>query len=502
MLVHELLSDAVARRPDATALVCGEQRLTYRQVDALSGKLAAVLRAHGTRRGDRVVLLLDNRPETVVGIFGALRAGAAFTVLSPGTRPQKLAGILASTRASAIIAPRRSAAVLALSLLPTHAQPRLVLGVDDGDLSQLSAAAARPATADVDDLGCIIWTSGTTGRPKGVMSLHRDMVFATRAIASYLGNSGDDVIFCSLSLGFTYGLYQLLAAVAVGATLVLEPGFVFPHDALSVMARERVTGLPGVPTMFSLLLRMGGLERYDLSSLRYITNAAAPLTPDQLTALAAAFPQAEVFSMYGQTECKRVCYLPPDQIAVRPASVGVPIPGTSAFVIGDDGLPAAPGVVGELVVQGPHLMSGYWECPDDTAQRLRPWPGTGESTLYTGDLFRTDGDGYLYFVSRADDIIKCRGEKVAPAEVEACLRELAGVADAAVIGVPDPVVGEAVTAFIVAEPGSSLTVAAVRMHCARQLEPHQVPTHVEFRDALPRSENGKTLRRKLRACVA
>jgi acyl-CoA synthetase (AMP-forming)/AMP-acid ligase II len=268
------------------------------------------------------------------------------------------------------------------------------------------------------------------------------------------------------------------------------------------MQRERVTGLPGVPTMFALLLRLDCLARYDLSSLRYVTNAAAPMTVEQVTAVTRAFSQAVFFSMYGQTECKRVCYLPPEEVARRPGSVGMPLPGTEAFVADSRGRPLPPGEVGELLVRGPHLMSGYWRMPRDTAQRLQHGVRAGEVTLHTGDLFRADADGYLYFVSRMDDVIKSRGEKVSPAEVEAVVRQLSGVADVAAIGVPDPVLGEAVKVCVVTQPGVALTARQVRAFCAGRLEDFMVPTQVEFLPALPTSDNGKTLRRKLRTCAA
>jgi acyl-CoA synthetase (AMP-forming)/AMP-acid ligase II len=263
------------------------------------------------------------------------------------------------------------------------------------------------------------------------------------------------------------------------------------------MARERVTGFPAVPTTLALLMGLRSFSRYDLRSLRYITNAAAPLPLNRISALREAFPNVEFFSMYGQTECKRACYLPPEDLEERPGSVGIPIPGTGVMVVDRQGHPVARGTVGELVVMGPHVMRGYWGKPLETAQRLRPSPVTGEKILYTGDLFRMDDDGYLYFVSRADDIIKTRGEKVSPTEVEMGLYPLPGVREVAATGVPDPILGEAIAVFISREEGATLTARDVRAYCARHLEDVMIPTYVEFCDELPRSDTGKVLRRRL-----
>lgn len=334
------------------------------------------------------------------------------------------------------------------------------------------------------------------------MSAHHDMVFAARAIAEYLENSATDVIFCSLSLSFTYGLYQLLTAMLVGATLVLERNFAFPATALEIIEHERVTGFPGVPTMFALLRNFGGLAHYDLGSLRYITNAAAPLALDHIHTLRAIFPQAKFYSMYGQTECKRACYLPPEELDRRPGSVGIPLPGTETYIVDEADRRVPPGITGELVLRGAHLMRGYWGQPAETAKRLRPGPTPGEAVLYTGDLFRADEEGFLYFVSRQDDIIKSRDRKVSPNEIENALHDLPGVREVAAVGVSDELLGEAIKVFIVPEDGACLDERDVRTFCAQHLEDFMRPKYVEFRAELPKSGNGKTVRKDLRVCVA
>jgi long-chain acyl-CoA synthetase len=327
------------------------------------------------------------------------------------------------------------------------------------------------------------------------------VVAAATSITTYLENTADDVILNVLPISFDYGLYQVLMAAKVGATLVLEQSFAFPQAIFARMAAERVTGLPLVPTMAALILQMRDLAPGVFPHLRYITNTAAALPPAHIARLQALFPGARLYSMYGVTECKRCTYLPPAELARRPGSVGIAIPGTEAYVVDEHGARVAPGVVGELVIRGAHVMKGYWENPDATARALRPGPFEWEKVLHTGDLFRADADGFLYFVARKDDIIKTRGEKVSPKEVENALYALPGIREAAVVGVPDPVLGHALKAVVAADPQAKLTAHDVIRHCARHLEDFMVPKMVEFRDTLPKTESGKISRRLVAAAL-
>jgi acyl-CoA synthetase (AMP-forming)/AMP-acid ligase II len=326
------------------------------------------------------------------------------------------------------------------------------------------------------------------------------MAFAAGSIVAYLQMRADDRVLCVVPLSFDYGLYQLLMCVRVGATLVLERGFAFPGRVLELLACERITGLPGVPTIFQVLTSAGANgadSAHDLPHLRFLTNTAAALAPATIDALRAAFPRARLYSMYGLTECKRVSYLPPEQLDVRPESVGIPIPGTEAWIEDDAGARLPPGEVGELVVRGAHVMQGYWNDPAATAERLRPGRWPWERVLATGDLFRQDEEGYLYFVGRRDDILKSRGEKVAPREVEAVLHAAEGVRMAAVVGAPDRLLGQAIVAYVVPHEEAKLTPAQLRRHCATHLEDYMVPARIELRDQLPTTPNGKVDRSRL-----
>lgn len=511
MLVQDFLQDSADRLPDKTALICSGERLTYRQIDSQSNQLAAALRQAGIQRGDRIAIFLPNSTASVLGIFGALKAGGVFVVINHTTKNDKLAYILQNCGASALLTDRRRAASAAELL---NEIPTLKLCIVDGDLpSGLGDQLHFPLTSlesilasfpdirlpgvNIDlDLACLIYTSGSTGEPKGVMSDHSNVVFAASSIITYIGNIEDDVVLDVLPLSFDYGLYQLLMVFKFGGTLVLENSFAYPAAILKIMEKERVTGLPGVPTIFSILVQMD-LSSFDLSSLRYLTNTAAALPPSHIQQLQAKFPETTLFSMYGLTETKRTLYLPPQQLESRPGSVGIPIPGTEAWVEDENGQRAAPGQVGELVVRGRHVMRGYWNAPAASAERFRPGAIPGERLCYTGDLFRQDEEGYFYFVGRKDDIIKSRGEKVSPKEVENILYMLPGVTEAAVIGVEDPVLGQAIKAFLVVE-GQELTEKQVLAHCRANLEDFMVPRLVEFRTTLEKTSSGKIRKIDLR----
>ncbi len=502
MRVEQFLKSSRHRFPQKIAVVAGDSRLTYQEIDDASDRLAAALRRHGVARGDRVVVFMDNRWEAVVSIFAVLKAGAVFSPVNPSTKADKLAYLLKNCRASALITLNSLVSVArdAMAEAPSvklavvsgaTGNPALTGGIRFEDALAEPGAAPPPDAAGIElDLAMLIYTSGSTGFPKGVMMTHQNVVAAATSITTYLENTPDDIILNVLPISFDYGLYQVLMAIKVGATLVLEKSFAFPQAILNKITAEKVTGLPLVPTMAAILLQMKDLQPGAYPHLRYITNTAAALPPAHIMRLQALFPQTRLYSMYGVTECKRCTYLPPGELAKRPGSVGIAIPGTEAYVVDDAGRRVPHGTVGELVIRGPHVMKGYWENPEATDRALRPGPYAWEKLLHTGDLFRADEEGFLYFVARQDDIIKTRGEKVSPKEIENVLYALAGIREAAVIGVPDAILGMAIKAVVVST-NAALKEQDVIRHCARHLEEFMIPKLVEFRDALPKTDSGK-----------
>ena len=504
-LLHDYLIESARRLPSKVALVCGEQRLTYGEIDARSNQLARGLRRRGVERGERVVVFADNGPEAVVAFWAALKADAVVSVVNPQTKADKLAYLLNDCRARALVTEAPLARVFLEAVRRSPLESVIVAGApDDGLLRQLPGGVAwdpvlqaeskdqPPARRGIDvDLAAIVYTSGSTGDPKGVMLTHRNMLTASRSIAEYLEIVEDEVILGVLPLAFDYGLYQMIMAFRVGARLVLERSFAYPAEVLNAVVEEGVTGFPGVPTVFAILAEMKDLSQYDFSRVRYVTNTAAALFPKHIRALQRLFPRARIYSMYGLTECKRCTYLPPGMIDQKPGSVGIAIPNTELWLVDENDRRLGPGQVGQLVIRGATVMSGYWEKPEATAEKLRPGPLPGERVLYTGDLCRLDEDGYLYFVGRMDDIIKSRGEKVAPKEVENAISDVEGVKEVAVIGVPDDLLGQAVKAFVVLEEGAALSEKDLMRECQKRLEAFMVPKHIELRRELPKTGSGK-----------
>jgi amino acid adenylation domain-containing protein len=492
----EDLSARATEDPDRIALITPDTRVSCAELDRRASAVAQALGALGVSRGDTVAVVYPNGVDAAVAIYGVLRAGAAFSPVNPSTKRDRLALQLADLGASAVLC----AEPLTATVRAAAAEAVAVAVVSD--LERMGAEGPSTPPALEIDLGAVIYTSGSTGEPKGVTLSHRNMTFVADSIIEYLRLGRDDRILCVLPLSFNYGLYQLLMAVRVGATLVLEPGFAFPGRIVSLLADERITCLPGVPTVFTTLLSLHGLRERRFPDLRLLTNAGAALPAATVADVRATFPDAELFLMYGLTEATRVAYLPPELVDSKPTAVGTAIPGTEAWIEDEAGRVLGPGEVGELFVRGAHVMEGYWNDPDGTAKRLREGRWPWERTLATNDLFRLDDDGHLRFVGRRDDVIKSRGEKVAPREVEEVLVDAPGVREAAVVGVEDRLLGMAVIAHVAPEPEAELDPAELRRICAGALEDHKVPRRIDVHDELPRTANGKIDRRALAGASA
>jgi amino acid adenylation domain-containing protein len=509
--VHDFLENSAKTQPDKIALVHRGQRLSYREIDERANRLANAFIEKGVGRGDRVGIFLPNSIETVIAIFATLKAGGVFVVINPTTKENKLHYILNNCRASALVAEGRSTEEGVLgriiegvpSLKAVFACGESRAGSSLPPKSQYyadalaSASSAKPPRVNIDlDLACLIYTSGTTGEPKGVMSDHSNVVFAASSIIEYLRNVENDIVIGLLPLSFDYGLYQLLMTFKFGGTLVLENGFTYPVAILKLIEQEKVTGFPGVPTIFAMLLQMD-LSGFNLSSLRYVSNTAAALPPSHIDELRKKFPGVTIYSMYGLTETKRTLYLPPEYLDKKPGSVGIAIPGTEVWLEDETGKRLPNGHTGELVARGRHVMRGYWEAPEATAKRYRySTEIPGERVCLSGDIFRTDEDGFMYFVGRKDDIIKSRGEKVSPKEVENVIYGISGVVEVAVIGVPDPILGQAIKAFVVVKD-PAVTKEKVLAHCRANLEDIMRPKYIEFRDSLPKTTSGKITKKDL-----
>jgi len=505
-LLHDSLTTAAQAVGEKTALVVDGQRLSYAELLDSALRFARALQEHGIERGDRVVVFTDNSLPCVVSIFGTLLAGGVFVVVNPQTKEDKLAYILTDSEAAFVVTEGTIARVAAgaRDRAPSVRAAIKASGGDelDGMLSfEELLTGAEPSPQDPGtiplDLAALIYTSGTTGNPKGVMMTHANMVFATGSLSEYLRLGPDHRILDVLPLAFDYGLYQLLMSVRMHATLVLERSFVYPAQVLKRVVEAEVTVFPGVPTVFATLISIHERTPLEFPSVERVTNTAAALPPSFHDPLREIFPHALIFRMYGLTECKRVSYLEPELLEVKPTSVGKAIPGTETLVLDAEGRPVKPGETGVLHVRGPHVMVGYWRLPDRTAEMLVEGPLPGERMLCTHDHFTVDEEGFLYFVGRSDDIIKSRGEKVSPAEVEDALYAISGVREAAVIGVPDELLGEAIHAYVALEEDSDLTARGVISACRERLESFMVPSEVVFLDELPKTASGKIRKKGL-----
>jgi len=516
-LVHTWLSRCAKRLPEKVALVCGQQRWTYDSLEKYTNRLATALLDTGANQQDRVLIFLDNSAETVISVYGTLKAAGTFVILNDSVKAPKLRYILQNSEASVLITHTNKAKVVTEALQdgqanrkiiwvgPEHKIPKplahrsvswdsIFKNVSGNDLEKPAASSQC-----IDrDLAALIYTSGSTGGPKGVMSTHHNMISAARSIIQYIGNTDQDIILNVLPLSFDYGLYQVIMAFMFGGTVVLEKSFVYLHKVLQHIPKEKVTGLPIVPTIVAMLLKLRDLGKYDFSSLRYITNTGAVLPVNHIRRLRELMPHVRIFSMFGLTECKRVCYLSPEELDNRPSSVGKAMPNCRVSIVDKDGKEVPPGQTGELIIRGSNVMEGYWKDPELTAKTYRLGRYPGEKILYSGDQFRRDDQGFLYFLGRRDDMIKSRGERISAKEVEKNICGMEGVSEVAVIGVPDEVLGQAIKAFIVPQDHSRLSKSKVQEYCKANVEPFMVPKYVEFRSDLPKTANGKIDKNKLK----
>ncbi|BAO45423.1 class I adenylate-forming enzyme family protein [Thiolapillus brandeum] len=506
-LMHESLFHSAQQYPGKPALVAEGEEITYQQLAHKVNCLAAFLQQQGLDRGDRCVIFMDNTLACAISIYAVLAAGGVFVVVNPQTKQGKLDYILRDCEATVLITDSHLRRVFRPIL---DENPFLRCVIASGDMQTLADAGAIGFADALEqsgelkdtgliqkDLAALIYTSGSTGDPKGVMHTHLSMTFVLGSLIEYLRLSPEDRLLLMLPLAFDYGLYQLFMSVHLGATLVMERSFTYPAVIFERIREFEVTVFPAVPTIYAMLISMHHREPLSFPSVTRVTNTAAALPAGQVPALKEIFPNALIYKMYGLTECKRVSYLEPELIDLKPGSVGRAIPGTEVCILDEDGNPVAPGDTGILHVRGTHLMLGYWRSPELSDKVLVSASLPGEKLLRTGDWFSMDEDGDLYFKGRSDDIIKTRGEKVSPLEVENVVAMVAGVREVAVIGVPDDTLGQAVKCFVVPDRDSNLSMRDIRKVCVEQLENFMVPKYIEIVADLPRTSTGKISKKDL-----
>ena len=493
MLVHRLLEDSAARQPDAPALIDGHRTVTYRELDALANRVGNVLRQAGVTRHDRVVLALENSIELAAAYFGAMKIGAVAVPLPAGPRSDRLAAAVAdcSPRA-AVVDPATAQEVerthplagVRAVFVGGRVKPGQTIAPPMRPLADALAEAGddRPTERTIDiDLAAIIYTSGSTGEARGVMLSHRNFVANARSIVSYLGLTDRDRVMCVLPFYYVYGVSLLHTHVAVGGSIVIDNRFAFPSVVMRAMREREITGFAGVPSTFAILLNHSHVEDLQVPTLRYVTQAGGSMPVPHIREWLRRGPQVPFFVMYGATEAAaRLTYLAPNRLADKMGSIGRPIPNVEIVVQTDDGRIAAPGEVGELVARGSNISGGYWNNPEETAKRFGPLG------YRTGDLGYADGDGFLFLVGRRLDMIKVGAHRVGAAEIENVLHDHPGIREAAVVGAPHEVLGEAPVAFVALNGTSAADADSIRKFCGQRLAPHKVPARILFRTELPK----------------
>jgi acyl-CoA synthetase (AMP-forming)/AMP-acid ligase II len=499
-LLPENLLESAARWPHACALAEGHAQLRYEEFAQRAAAVARWLRDSGVSRGDRVALLCDSGADYATAYYGALLAGAAAVGLNTGARAEELAGWVEHSGAAALFVDAAHPEANKLGALLERgvrvlARNGASLDRYHDDLEAVLTAANEPCRAPnvgADSLAALLYTSGTTGAPKAVTLTHGNLAANTDAIVRYLELTARDSIVCVLPFHYSYGNSVLHTHIAAGAKLVIEKNLVYPHVVVESMARNAVTGFAGVPATFALLASRVRFERYDLSALRYLTQAGGPMSPALTERIRTLLPHARLFVMYGQTEASaRLTYLPPERLTDKLGSVGIPVAGVEIEVRAEDGSKARAGGAGEVWARGPNVMRGYWN--DSVATRKTLVDGW----LRTGDAGRLDDEGYLYLEGRRSDIIKVGAHRVYPHDVEAAIEELPGVKEVVVVGADDEVLGEVVKACIVTSAGTPLSETAVKAHCRARLATYKIPKIVEFLAVLPKTSSGKVRRTAL-----
>lgn len=491
-----LLDQAAERYADRPFIV-GPGALTYGRASSQSRRIAAWLRREGVKRGDRVMIITMNRPEVPLMVFGVARIGAIFCVLNNTIKAYGLRQIVSQVKPSVVLLDKTTAelanevgdATIVWADNGSHRQG----GVGYGDVLAEPDPGAQPFPGIDLDSVCLLYTSGSTGVPRGVTITHDNILFTTAAIQERLCYQAEDVVGVFLPLSFDYGLYQVFLSAAAGASVFIGRPEFADLKLVSKLAAYDISVLPGVPTLFAAMLKVLSRHPRSLPKLRSVTNTGAHLPLAYIAQMQEMFPDLQIFAMYGLTECKRVSILRASELGAKLGSVGRPLAGTEAYVVGEDGQRLPPDSIGELVVRGRHVTKGYWRAPKETRQRFRQSAPEAPRELYTGDLCRMDADGYIYFVGRNDSQLKHRGFRISPLEIEAAACDIEGVSEAALVQVKD----RDLLHLFVTVTETKIGAPQVIEILAERLEPFKVPEQVSILSELPKTPNRKLDRKRL-----
>jgi acyl-CoA synthetase (AMP-forming)/AMP-acid ligase II len=485
------------------ALSFPQSQHSYTALRAQAGLVAAYLLRTGATEGDRVLLIGDNSYFWVACYLGIMQAGLVCVPIAGNSQPRDMDYVLETTGAKVVcaqgsvdrahqgsLAGRHLLTEREVPAVPHAASQRCFSTLPTDTTASTAYAAVRPR-----DLAALVFTSGSTGQPRGVMVSHTNIIANTDSIISYLSLTGRDRIMAVLPFHYCYGASLLHTHLRAGGEVVVDNRFMYPEAVLQRMIETKCTGFAGVPSHFQILLRSSSLRKKQFPDLRYIQQAGGYLAPAFIRELREALPETRIFIMYGQTEATaRLSYLPPELLDTKLGSIGRGMPGVRLRVVNEKGQEARPGEVGEIVAEGANITLGYWRAPEESAEHFQ------DGVLYTGDLAKVDEEGFIYVVDRAKDFLKCRGEKVSCRQLEETLLEDEELVEAAVVGIPDDVLGEAAKAFVVPRTRDANGLAErVASFCKSRLAPHLLPKEIVVLPFLPKSSAGKVMKAALKA---
>jgi acyl-CoA synthetase (AMP-forming)/AMP-acid ligase II len=501
-LVHSLQQSA-AVYPNAEAIVSNNKRVTFAQLWSDVNGFAMSLQSEGLEKGDRVAILLENSPEYVTAYYGALASGACVVGLNTAAKYRDIANWLNHCGATWLVADAAHPELVDIVKACTSRIRLIIVGEEEspGELfsdiqtyrwEDVLAKKGRLETSAYPcptDLATIIYTSGTTGRPKGVTLTHNNLARNISSILQYLELTSEDKILNVLPFYYSYGNSVLHTHIVAGGCIVLENSLLYPQRVMEKMQSEKVTGFSGVPSTFSLLMNRTKLRDFNLSAMRYMTQAGGPMAPASISRLLDDLPHIRFFVMYGQTEATaRLSYLPPNMLSKKMGSIGIGIPGVELEIRDEHGAKTPVNVTGEIYARGENIMQGYWNDPELTAQVVK------NGWLKTGDLAHVDEDGYIYIDGRSSEMIKSGAHRINPKEIEEVILELQGIEEVGVVGLPDEMLGEIIKAVVVQAPGNVVEKKKILAHCRKNLAMYKIPKIIEFSDNLPKTPSGKLRR--------
>lgn len=497
-----ILEETASRLPDKIAIVHRNEKITYEELFNNALKLKGLIRNFNINQGDRVGIYLDKSIDQVMAMFAASMAGMTFVFINPILKKEQIEYIINDCSIKIMITNsglvRKNHLVVNFKIIYMDETSEKKQDHFCWPILKNTLVADRTAVSGIsEDIACLIYTSGSTGMPKGVVVQHRTVVEGAEIVSSYLNITESDRIISVLPFNFDYGLNQAISAVLTGATLILHQ-FVMVKDLLDVLEKEKITGFAGMPPIWTKLFndRIKLTSNCNFPNLRYITNSGGKVPKILIERIRNFFPNSKLFLMYGLTEAFRSTFLPPEELDKRPDSIGKGIPNVEILVVNNKGEECAPGEIGELVHRGALITMGYWNDPEKTKSVFRKnprylaQPHMGETVVYSGDLVKKDEEGFLYYVSRRDEMIKTSGYRVSPTEVQEVLISMYGVKDAVVFG-KEIETGEQIIVAVLETDLVEDQIKDILKECHKRLPHYMVPQEFYFEKEFKKTANGK-----------